>query len=374
MQIVVAILLFSLLVVVHELGHFLMAKAGGIEVQEFSIGMGPRIVTFVRTDEGVKGKLFLSGKEYEARKEWEGRTKYSIKIFPIGGSCIMLGEDEEVENENAFNKKSVFTRASVLFGGPAFNFIFAFILSLILVGAVGYDPPTVVSVEEGMPVAEAGVEAGDRIVELNGTNIYLDREISTFLQFNPLGDEPITVAYERDGQEGEVTVTPRLTQDEDGNEAYRLGFSFGSGRVKANAWETVKYAMHEIRFYIVTTVKSVGLLITGGMSKDDLAGPVGIVDMVGDAMTESKKVSMFNMLMTLLNFCILLGANLGVMNLLPLPALDGGRLLFLAIEWIRGKPSNREVEGWINLIGFVALMLLMVFVLYNDVVRIATGG
>ncbi len=389
MNIVLALLIFSVIVIIHELGHFLLARMNGIEVTEFSLGMGPRIVTLVKTDKGLRIKFFASTKVCETTEGWAGKTKYSVKILPFGGSCIMLGEDDVVDSENAFCRKSVYARMSVVFAGPLFNFILAFILSVILIAFSGYDKPLVTSVESGMPMAEAGVMEGDEIVKINGTKIHLDREIGTYFMFNPISEgQTIDFTVKRDGEMLKFSVEPVLAtsqtvldgfaegatvEEQEEVKTYRLGFGYGSPRVKGNALDVMKYSVYEVKYCVVTTVKSLGMLVAGKLSKDDISGPVGIVNMVGDIVDESKNYGISSVLLTLINFSILLSANLGVMNLLPIPALDGGRLLFQIIEVIRRKPIDPEKEGIVTMIGFVALMLLMVFVMYNDITNIIAG-
>lgn len=351
MNIIIAILIFSLIIIIHELGHFLLAKKNGITVVEFSLGMGPRLLSFVR-----------------------GGTRYSLKLFPIGGSCMMLGEDEEVEDENAFGKKSVWARISVIAAGPIFNFILAFVLAMIVVGKVGYDPAEIVQVGEGTPAMEAGLQTGDVILEMNGSHVDNGREVSFYLFFHPTTEKDVTLTIERDGKKMDITITPEK------NEAgeYKMGFVSNLGRTKTiattgkqmNALDVIKYSGIEVKCWIVSAVQSVGGLLTGRVSTNDLAGPVAIVDMIGDGIDNTKQAGTSAVIIQLLYMSILLSANLGVMNLLPLPALDGGRLVFLLIEAVRGKPVDPKKEGYVHMIGLILLMLLMVFVMFNDVRRV----
>jgi len=428
MNIIWALVIFTVVVVIHELGHFLLARKNGITVTEFSVGMGPRLASFER-----------------------GGTRYSIKLLPIGGSCMMVGEDEISDDPNAFNKKSVWARLSVIFAGPLFNFILAFFLSLFVIGGVGYDPALVVSVDLNSPAEEAGLQAGDLITEFGGKKITIGREISNYLQYHPLSEEAVPVVYERDGKEYETILQPRMkevyllgfhyyasemaaeisdvtegsalaeagaqagdivlavnsTEVQNGSElnqyfnahplngevvemrlqrgeeeltitatptyagaSYTIGMSHNLGRMKAGVWGTLKYSLNEVRFWIASTVEGLGQMVTGKVSKDDIAGPVGIVDMIGNTYEQSKEDGLWYVLLSMANISILLTANLGVINLLPIPALDGGRLIFLLVEAVRGKPIDPEKEGIVHLIGFVALMALMVFVFFNDISRI----
>lgn len=368
-NILIAILLFSAIILFHELGHFLLAKANGVGVIEFSLGMGPRIISFAKTDQGKRVKFFGSGKYFEEHAEYTDHTLYSWKIFPFGGSCMMLGEMEDIEDERAFGKKSVLARMAVIFAGPFFNFILAFVLALFVIGMAGYDRASLTNVQADMPIAESGFQDGDVIKEFNGKKIVVNRELIYYLQFHPLSDEAVELTVERDGKEMTAVVTPRLVKDEDGNDVYRLGFSYGK-RVKSGVWDTIKYSAYEVKFWIFTTVESLGQMISGNVSPKDVAGPVGIIQSVGDVVNESRPGGIYYIILNVLSMGILLTANLGVMNLLPIPALDGGRLLFLIIEGIRRKPLPEKFENYVNVGGFVLLMGLMVVILANDISKL----
>ncbi|PXV93547.1 regulator of sigma E protease [Lachnotalea glycerini] len=342
MKIILALLIFSLIVIIHELGHFLLAKKNGIYVTEFSVGMGPRLISFVK-----------------------GETRYSLKLFPFGGSCMMLGEDESSDDERSFGKKSVWARISVVVAGPIFNFILAFILSLFIVGSIGYDAPVIYQVMDGYPAQEAGLQSGDKIIKINNEKIHLYREILVFTQFNQ--GETANIVYERDGQQYSVILEPKLYEE---SGSYLYGFQGSGTRVKGNAITTIKYSAYEVKYWIVTTVKSIGMIFKGKVTADDVQGPVGIVDNIGKTYEESKSDGAFYVWLNMLNISILLSANLGVMNLLPLPALDGGRLVFLVIEAIRGKAIDKEKEGMVHFVGLMLLMALMVFIMFNDIRRL----
>ncbi len=367
MNIIVAILIFTLIVVIHEFGHFLLAKKNGVGVIEFSVGMGPRLITFAKNSQGTKVWWGMSQKQFEQLEDFDGITKYSWKLLPIGGSCMMVGEDEVSDADDAFGKKGVWARFWVIFAGPFFNFILAFVLSMVLIGLAGFDAPVVPEVQEGMPMSEAGIQAGDTIVSINGEKIDIFREINAFFQFNPVTEDSVLeIVYERDGAENHAVVKP--VQNEEGR--WVVGITLRSTYEKASPVEVVKYGLIEVKYWIKTTLQTVVQLVTGKVSKDEIAGPVGIVNMVGGVIEESAEYGFLTVFLNILNMCILLSANLGVMNLLPIPALDGGRLVFILIEAVRGKPIDQEKEAMIHLIGLAALMLLMVFVMYNDITRL----
>lgn len=341
MNIIIAILIFGIIIIVHELGHFLIAKKNGIQVDEFCIGLGPTII----------------GKQV-------GETFYSVKLLPFGGAC-MMGEDEERSEANAFNNKSVWARMAVIFGGPFFNFILAFVLSLIVVGMSGVDLPKIDSVQKNSPAAKAGIHAGDVMVGVDGKSIHNYREFSyyMFLDYDG-GTIPITV--ERNGNEKTLNVQPILNKEK---QQYLIGITW-PGYQKVGPLKTIEYSMREVGLQIKITLKSVKMLVTQKLGMKDLSGPVGIVKTVGDQYNEAAAYGFRAVFLTMMSMAILISANLGVMNLLPLPALDGGRLLFLIIEAIRGKAVPQKIEAAVHTVGLSLLMLLMVFVMYQDIVKI----
>ena len=426
LNILIAIIIFSVIVVFHELGHFLLAKKNGIEVTEFSLGMGPRLLSTVK-----------------------GNTRYSLKLFPIGGSCMMVGEDGEEEGPGSFGHASVWGRISVVAAGPIFNFILAFVFALVITSVMGYDSPKVLSVEENSPAEEAGLQEGDIITSFQGKHISIGRDISlyeslygmqqdqikmtvkrdgkkidlnfkaasekkymlgfsyvpdgepeitevfvdgammkagvlagdvitavdgtkvstgeelqAYLEEHPLGENTVTITVSRDGNEKEFTVQPTVRTQ------VSTGFVYNLYREKTNFFGVLKYSAVEVRYWISSTIDSLGLLIKGTFRVNDLSGPVGIVDAIGSSVEEAKSEGTVVMWMQMFYWAILLSANLGVMNLLPLPALDGGRLVFLLIEAVTKKKVNPNIEGMIHFAGFVLLMALMFFVFMNDLKRL----
>ncbi|HIV39336.1 MAG TPA: RIP metalloprotease RseP [Candidatus Blautia stercorigallinarum] len=426
MSIIIAILVFSVIIIFHELGHFLLAKRNGIAVTEFSLGMGPRLLSKVI-----------------------GETRYSLKLFPIGGSCMMVGEDDDDDSQGSFNRASVWARISVVAAGPIFNFILAFIFAMIITSVIGYDPSTILQVEEGSPAQKAGLQEGDVITEFQGRHISIGRDLELYMTLHGLQDENVTLTYERDGEEHEISYTadsqtsyllgfyystegePEVTQvmldgsmmeagvqagdiireingvkistgqdiqdyiaanPLDGSEItlgierngdirqisvtpkmtkqVDSGFVYNLYREKTNFPGVIKYSAVEVRYWITSTIESLVMLVKGQFTVNDLSGPVGIINVIGDSYEEAKTEGTVMVWMQMLYWAILLSANLGVMNLLPIPALDGGRLVFLIIEAIRRKKINPNVEGMIHFAGFVLLMVLMVFVMFNDIRRI----
>ena len=322
MSYILALIIFSAIVIFHELGHFLLAKWNGIEVIEFSLGMGPRLLSHV----------------------W-GDTRYSLKLLPIGGSCQMVGEEEASDSAGAF--------------GPVFNFILAWVLALIIVGSVGYDN-TMVDIIPDSAAAEAGMEDGDQIISINGSRTWLYREVSLYSSLHQ--GQTATVVFERNGEKQTVVLTPK--QSDTG--AYLYGFSRTVQREKGGALETVGYSCAEIRYWLKATVESLKMLIGGQVGLEEMSGPVGIVSTIGDTYKESRVDGWYYVTMNMIMIAILLSVNLGVMNLLPIPALDGGRLVFLILEAIRGKAIPQEKESMVHFTGSVLLMGLMAVILFSD--------
>lgn len=345
MKIVIAILIFSAIILFHELGHFLLAKRAGIKVNEFSLGLGPKVCGFQK-----------------------GETYYCLKLLPFGGACMMEGEDAQSENERAFNNKSVWARISVVAAGPIFNFIMAFFLALIVIGFAGYDDTCVKDVMEDYPVMNAGVQAGDRITKINKERVFVGREVDLFLSLNP--GETFDMTFVRDGESHVVTIEPKFDEE---TGRYYAGFRGLTMREKGNVLDVIKYSALEVRYWIKMTYKSLGMLFTGQVGVGDLSGPVGIVDVIGDAYEQSRPDGALYVFINMVNMAILLTANLGVMNLLPFPALDGGRLVFLVIEAVTRKRVPEKIEGAIHFAGLMLLLLLMVFVMGNDLFKIFNG-
>lgn len=339
MKIIIAIIIFSIIILFHELGHFLLAKANGIRVNEFCLGLGPTIIGFQK-----------------------GETKYSLKLLPFGGACMMEGEDEESTDERAFGKKSVWARISVVAAGPVFNFIMAFVFAFILLMNVGYDLPVLVDVTAGYPAEAAGMQAGDEIVKLNNSRIHFFKDISTYTQFHP--GETVTVIYERDGERYETELTPMYNEEYG---YYMYGFMGSAEYYHGNVLETLQHSIYEVKYWINVTLNSLKSMVTGQVSVNDISGPVGIVNMIGDSYEASVSVSYYDAFMQMLYMTILLSANLGVMNLLPFPALDGGRLFFMLVEVIRGKRVDPDKEGMVHFIGIMLLLALMIVVMFNDI-------
>lgn len=347
MNIVLIILVFGVIVFFHELGHFIAAKINKIAVAEFSIGLGPAIFS----------------------KERKG-TKYSLRLLPLGGYCMMLGEDGASADENAFNNKPVWVRMIVMAAGPLFNFLLAFLFGLILIHYTGCDPAVLYKIEPNSAAEEAGIEAGDEIIRIDGKKIYNFRELQLHMALLNPGDDVRLTMKRPDGTRYETVIHP----DEE-NGGYYLGVHGGS-ILSDGPLTTIKYAALECRYWAKTTVMSLRMIVTGKVKTTEIMGPVGVGKEMNNILEEVREISptkrelILNTILNMLNWCILLSVNLGIMNLLPIPALDGGRLLFLIIEAVRRKKIPQEKEAVVNLIGFVILFLLMIIVFFNDIKNI----
>ena len=352
--IILFFIIFGVVVISHEMGHFLLAKAGGIHVVEFAVGMGPTLLSFQKGD-----------------------TKYSLKLFPIGGACMFEGEDglnagEGEASPGAFPNANVWKRISTVLAGPLFNFILGFFIALALVSLImsgedgGIRIPVATQVVENGAAAEAGMQDGDHILSLNGEKIYLYQELVLFNAVYHYQGGEVKVVYERDGQQATAYVTPRYDETYG---RYMFGF-VNQDFARPKGLDTLKYAWYHVRFYMKYTYKSLKLLLSGRVSRKDVAGPVGIANMVGETYEAARAYGWKDVVESMLDITLLLTVNLGILNLLPIPALDGGRLVFLLIEVVRGKPVPPDKEGLVHFVGLMFFMILMVFVFFNDIANV----
>ncbi len=335
MTILLGILIFGLLIFVHELGHFLVARAFGVKVHAFSIGMGPAIW-----------------------KKTRGNVEYSLRLLPIGGYVKLEGEDESSDDPNAFGKKSPLARMLVLFAGGFMNILVGFLIFLILFSSVGQvRVPVVEAVVPGTPAESVGILPGDEIVEINGKNIHIQNDVSLALMKN--GASPLAITVLRGTDKITKQLQPQQNPETGG---YVIGFY--SQMHKMTPGLALKTAFHNTTFAVEVVYYSLGEMLTGGVKLSDVSGPVGIVgEMNNVARSEMPALNM-------LNFMALIAVNLGVMNLLPIPALDGGRIFFILVELIRRKPIKPEHEGIVHFIGFALLLLFMILVTFSDITKL----
>ncbi|MCH5352144.1 MAG: site-2 protease family protein [Acutalibacter sp.] len=346
--IVIGILLFGFVVFFHELGHFLLAKSAGIWVREFSLGMGPQLFSFTKGD-----------------------TKYALRLLPIGGYCMMEGEDESSTDERAFSNKPVWRRILVVVAGGVFNIILGFVLMLFVVGQQNvYSTTQIAKFTENSGWEAAGAQAGDTIVEIDGFRIYTERDLSFALSM--ADPASLSAKVRRDGKILELDpITMQQKTDADGNSVLAIDFYIQGeapsflGLIRKSALDT--FSMTRL------VVESLKGLITGRFGFNELAGPVGTAQMITQVTSEGLAVGFGQALQNLVLMIIVITVNLGIVNLLPLPALDGGRLLFLIWEGVTRKPVPKKYEAYIHAAGFVLLILLMVAVTFGDIRRLIFG-
>ena len=344
------IIIFSVVVVSHEFGHFIVAKANGIRVKEFMVGFGPSIFKFKK-----------------------GETQYKINILPLGGACVYDGMDEveenpeeevpgQVKDKSKFLNASPWAKLATLLAGPLFNFILGFIVAFVMVNMIIIREPVVTEVIEGGAAEAAGLQAGDKILALNGENIYLYDEISVFTAYYRGGE--VSVRYQRGDETGEVKLTPYY---DEAHGRYLIGIINDTYVEELHGFDAFKFTWYEMRYNVLMVWKGLGALITGNINRENVAGPVGMVNMVGDIIEETSPYGWQTVLVNMLNLTLLLTVNLGIFNLLPVPALDGGRILFALVEIVRGKPVPPKKEAYVHLAGMVLLLMIVVAVFFNDI-------
>ncbi len=338
------IFVLGVTIMIHEFGHFLFAKKAGVYVYEFSLGMGPRLFHWKR-----KGD----------------ETIYSIRLFPIGGFVSMAGEDMETDDqipkEQQLCHKSWIQRFTTIIAGIVFNFLLAIIL-LFVVALINGTPtmkPYIDTLENNYPISETSITTGDLITKINGKKIHTLDRLLLELQVHNGETLAITVKHET-GKLETISVTPILTE-EDGVSSYRYGFTLQSD-TKNGILPALHYALVKTGSLIEQMTMILGYLFTGKLSLNNLAGPIGIFSLVG----ETAKAGFLNLLYLIAYLCI----NVGFINLIPIPAFDGGRLLFLCIEKIKGSRVDPKIENTIHSVGFLLLMILMVVITYNDILRL----
>ena len=347
MTILLAILAFGILIAVHEGGHFVAAKACGVKVNEFSLGMGPAL-------------LKKQGKE----------TLYALRLLPIGGYCAMEGEDEETGDPRAFTAKPAWQRIIILCAGAAMNFLLGFVLILCIAHNANFTEPIVYDFMENCPY-EGAIQVGDRFYSIDGHRTYFTNNVSEYLA--RAGSDTHRIVLIRDGKR--VTLKdfsmPLVSYtQEDGSVLRRYGFYFAPREFGFLA--DLRYSWYESLDFVRLVWRSLGDLFTGSVGVQDLSGAVGVVDFVNQVTTEAETTE--EATFDFVYIFALIAVNLAVMNMLPIPALDGGRVFFTlvtgCIELIRGKRVDPKYEGYINAAGFVLLMGLMALVMFNDILKI----
>lgn len=350
LYVLIAILIFGVLIAVHEFGHFIVAKLCGVRVEEFAMGMGP--VIFQRQ---------------------KGETMYSLRAFPIGGFCAMTGEDEDSDDPRAFGNQNALKRVLILTAGAFNNFVIGFLVVVLLYsGAAAFRVPVIKEFMDGCPYqGEDALMTGDRFIKIDGHRIYEQSDVSEFLAKNTSGIYDIVVS--RDGKHVKLENFHFVPVEYEGYEKKMYGFYFDYEpatlkTVITNSWGTTM----EFSRLVWMGLQQ---LVSGQVGVQDLSGPVGIVDLMAE--TGEKSASFMDAVENILYLGAFIAVNLAIMNLLPIPALDGGRIFTLivtaVIELIIRKKLNPKFEGYIHAGGMVLLLALMAFVMFNDIIRIVTG-
>lgn len=372
LRVAAAVVVFGIIVVIHEWGHFLVAKLTGVQVNEFAIGMGP--------------KLFSFGKK---------ETRYTVRLLPIGGYCAMEGEDAAgggevkfsaeaavADNPRAFNRKKVWQRVLITVAGAAMNLVLGFILLLVYFGVctlpspdgkIYYAGTQISRLEETAPSYQSGLRVGDTVLKIDGKRVFTVLDMQSLLQDSDDAVFEMQVRREVDGAQRVVTL-PAVTFHREYSEelgAYQLTYDFYVNPIPQTLGSTVVQSLKSECSVAVMVWRSLGNLLTGKYGLNELSGPVGTVDIIGDTVAGAVQQTQWQIgLGSVIMLVVLLTVNVGVFNLLPFPALDGGRLLFLLWEAITRKPVPAKYEGWVHAIGFILLLVLVVIVTFSDVFKI----
>ena len=353
-SLLITIILLGVLVIAHEFGHFIVAKKSGIWVQEFAVGMGPKIFSVTKGD-----------------------TEYSLRIFPLGGFCRMEGENEDgtAPSETSFLTKSVGVRFAVMFAGPMMNFILAFLMIFGLTCTTYTAMPQIREIIPGSAAAECGLQQGDVIRSINGKTIHIYDELSFLLQGNH--GEPINLeVLGADGQIYHYELQPRL---DEASGRYLIGFQpeIASGLFaepvdgydKMSVGETAHYSLYSMINYVKVTAEGLVRLFTFTADQDEYGGPIAIFKTVETSYEAGLQYSVAAAIQNVVYIGAVLSANLGVLNLFPIPGLDGGRILFLIFEAIRRRPMDAKLEGKLQMLGFIFIFGLMLYVLFGDIMK-----
>ncbi len=337
-SIIAALALLSLLVMIHELGHYLAGRALGFSILEFSIGMGPKLI----------------------KKKDKRGTEFSLRAFPIGGMCRFEGEDENVVNEKSFNAQKVWKRIVVVLAGPLTNLVFAILLAFVTLSAFGDYMPAIYEVNQSSSAEAAGVLPGDVITQIDGKPVRF--YFQTVDMIRAVQSDDMKMIVTRNGAEKELFLQNIYNAEQGKN---LIGVTITAERMKFGIGESALRSVNYVTATMVETVRFLGRALQGNASSSDAAGPVAIVAIISEAVRSSGE--------TVLRQLVLISASLGIMNLLPIPAMDGGRLVFMIIEAIRGKAISREKEGMIHFVGLILLFGLIIFLTFNDVTNLING-
>lgn len=339
------IFILGIIILVHEFGHFIFAKIFGVYVYEFSLGMGPKIFS---------------------KKSKKGETEYCIRAIPIGGFVQLAGEevedDKKIPKDRKIYSKPVWQRFLIMFFGAGNNFILAFVLLFVfaLIFQAPVMDPVITEATIGYPAYESGIRDGDTVISINNHKTTTIDDVQLYLTLSSQGKEVTFKLVDKNGIDKEITVTP-VKEKVDDTETYRFGVTFDNGTNKGLG-ASIKYACTKFGALYKQMFIVIKSLFIGDLSLKSLSGPIGIYSIVGQTAQGG--------IASIMQLIALLSLNVGFINLIPFPAFDGGRILFLVIEKIKGSPVSTKTENIIHSIGFILLIILMLYVTFNDVLRL----
>lgn len=338
LSILAALVLLSIIVTIHELGHYIAGRSLGFSIVEFAVGMGPVLL----------------------KKEKNG-IQYSLRALPIGGMCRFYGEDEEVSDGKSFNAQAWWKRLIVVLSGPVSNFIFALLIAIITLSSYGDFVPSIIELSgQDSPAYIAGMQAGDIITAVDGKAVsYYSETVPMILAVK---DDHTTITVDRDGQRVDCHLTGIYNAEAGKN---LIGITIEPVRMRFGFFQSIGMSVNYLGSMVTETLSFFGRLFQGNVQSSDVAGPVGIIAYISEAVRYGFE--------TVLRFAIMISMSLGIMNLLPLPALDGGRGVFMIIEGIRGKAIPPEKEGMVHFAGLILLFGLIIFLTYNDISNLIGG-
>ncbi|MGN1317387.1 MAG: M50 family metallopeptidase [Lachnospirales bacterium] len=355
MSIIITLIIFTVIVVIHEFGHFIVAKKCNVRVDEFAVGMGPK----------------LYGKKV-------GETEYTIRILPLGGFCRMADEIKGNNEKIGFNDASVLQRIAICFAGPFMNFVLAIAIMIFLSISLGFATNNISDIIENSSAYNAGLESGDKVISFDGHRIHTNMELEFYK--SECGENPIDVVVERNGEKLTKTLIPQYNEE---TGRYLLGVRVNytapfinvlgrdmQGAKKANITSYISDGYWSSVALVKLTFLGFSRLVTQKIDVNDLSGPIGVTAEVNNQYQQSSKSGFIAVFLTMINLVALLSVNLGVINLLPIPAIDGGKLLIYLVELITKYRLPKEKEAYISLIGFVLVMGLGVFIAFNDIMKL----
>lgn len=357
MSIILTLLIFTIIVIIHEWGHMIVAKKCNVLVEEFAVGMGPKVW-------GVK----------------KGETLYSIHCLPLGGYCKMADETPEDSTKVGFNQINVWKRMAIAFAGPFMNFVLAFCVMLAISMVTAVQTTDIVSVSSNSAAEKGGICQGDKVIAINGKKTPVYNYINYYLSLNK--GENVEITLLRDNKKIVKNITPQYSEEAG---KYIVGIACGglaplidvgfyeydnTENTRAKLWDCVVCGYNNTIFIVKVTFEGFMQLFTGKVGVDQLSGPIGVTTAVGDTYESAAKIGVFPIVISMCELIVLLSANLGILNLLPVPGLDGGRILIFIVEIIRRKQLPPEKEGMVNLIGLGLIMILGIVIAYNDILRL----